>query len=94
MQTLINTVRATGATNILMLGGLAWANDMTGWLANEPTDPNNNLVASTHVYNFNACVSTSCWDSQIAPVAAKVPVIAGEIGENDCASGFINTLMP
>lgn len=94
MQTLVNTVRATGATNMIMLGGLAYANDMTGWLANEPTDPNNNLVASFHVYNFNTCANTSCWNSQIAPVAAKVPVIAGEIGENDCASGFINTLMP
>lgn len=94
MQTLINTVRATGATNVLMLGGLAYANDMTGWLANEPTDPNNNLVASTHIYNFNSCASASCWDTQIAPVAAKVPVIAGEVGENDCASGFINTLLP
>lgn len=94
MQMLINTVRATGATNILLLGGLAWANDMTGWLANKPTDTNNNLAASTHIYNFNACSNTSCWDSQIAPVAAQVPVIAGEIGENDCTSSFIDTLMP
>lgn len=94
MQTLINTVRATGSTNLIMLGGLAYANDLTGWLANEPTDSANGLVASFHVYNFNTCANTSCWDSQIAPVAAKVPVIAGEIGENDCAAGFINTLMP
>ncbi|HEY7414813.1 MAG TPA: cellulose binding domain-containing protein [Ktedonobacteraceae bacterium] len=93
MQTLINTVRATGATNILMLGGLAYSNDLTGWLANEPTDPDNNLAASVHIYNFNSCASTSCWSSQIAPVAAKVPVVAGEIGENDCAHGFIDTLM-
>lgn len=93
MQTLVNTVRATGATNVLMLGGLAYSNDLSGWLANEPTDPQNNLAASVHIYNFNSCANTSCWDSQIAPVAAKVPVIAGEIGENDCASTFINTLM-
>lgn len=93
MQTLVNTVRATGATNVIMLGGLAYSNDLSGWLANEPTDPQNNLVASVHIYNFNTCASSSCWDSQVAPVAAKVPVIAGEIGENDCASGFISTLM-
>ncbi|HEY0753239.1 MAG TPA: cellulase family glycosylhydrolase [Ktedonobacteraceae bacterium] len=93
MQTLINTVRATGATNVLMLGGLAWSNDLSGWLANKPTDPQNNLVASVHIYNFNACSNSGCWDSQIAPVAASVPVLAGEIGENDCASGFISTLM-
>ena len=93
MQTLINTVRATGATNVLMLGGLAFSNDLSQWLANEPTDPDNNLAASFHDYNFNACVDTNCWNSQVAPVAAKVPVIAGEIGENDCASGFINSVM-
>ena len=49
MQTLINTVRATGATNIIMLGGLAYSNDLSGWLANKPTDSQNNLVASTHI---------------------------------------------
>lgn len=93
MQTLVNTVRATGATNIIMLGGLAFSNDLSGWLANKPTDSLNNLVASVHIYNFNTCSNASCWDSQIAPVAASVPVIAGEIGENDCAHGFIDTLM-
>jgi hypothetical protein len=93
MQTLVNTVRATGATNILMLGGLAYSNDLSGWLANEPSDPDHNLAASTHIYNFNACNNSSCWNSQIAPVAASVPVIAGELGENDCADTFINGLM-
>lgn len=93
MQTLVNTVRATGATNVILLGGLAFSNDLSSWLANEPKDPDNNLAASTHIYNFNACSNVSCWTSTIAPVAAKVPVLAGEIGENDCASGFINTLM-
>jgi len=93
MQTLINTVRATGATNILMLGGLAWSNDLSQWLANKPSDPQNNIAASAHIYNFNACASSSCWDSQIAPVAAQVPVIIGEFGENDCASSFSATLM-
>lgn len=92
MQTLINDVRAAGSTNVLMLGGLAYSNDLTGWLANKPTDSDNNLAASLHVYNFNSCSNTSCWSSQVAPVAAQVPVIAGEIGENDCASSFINTL--
>jgi hypothetical protein len=94
MQTLVNTVRATGATNILMVGGLAWANDLTGWLANKPSDPLNNLAASLHIYNFNACDTTSCLDSQVAPVKSQYPVIAGEMGENDCAHGFIDTIMP
>lgn len=93
MQTLVNTVRAAGATNVIMLGGLSYANDLSQWLTYEPTDPDNNLIASWHSYNFNNCSGESCWNSQIAPVIAKVPVIAGEIGENDCADGYIDQLM-
>lgn len=93
MQTLVNTVRATGARNVIMLGGLAYANNLSQWLAYEPKDPDHNLVASWHSYNFNPCNNTSCWNSQIAPVIAQVPVIAGEIGENDCADHYIDGLM-
>jgi hypothetical protein len=93
MQSLVNSVRATGASNVIMLGGLAYSNDLTGWLAHEPTDPDHNLAASWHSYNFNACAGSSCWDSQIAPVLASVPLVAGEIGENDCAGGYVNSLM-
>ena len=93
MQTLVNTVRATGAANVIMLGGLAYSNDLTEWLTYKPTDPDNNLAASWHSYNFNTCSTQSCWTSQIAPVIASVPLIAGEIGENDCADGYVDPLM-
>ena len=92
MQTLVNAVRSTGANNVIMLGGLEWSNDLTQWLQHEPTDPDHDLAASWHSYNFNACSNQSCWTSQVAPVAASVPVIAGEIGENDCAGSYINPL--
>jgi hypothetical protein len=92
-QSLVNTVRATGATNIIMLGGLQYSNALSQWLTYKPTDSTGNLVAAWHVYNFNVCSNTGCYDQRAAPVAAAVPLIAGEIGENDCAHGFIDTLM-
>jgi endoglucanase len=92
-QSLVNAVRATGASNIIMVGGLAFSNDLTQWLQFRPTDPMNNLVAFAHIYNFNTCSNTSCWDSQLAPVAAQVPLTLSEIGENDCAHGFVDGLM-
>ncbi len=92
MQQMINAVRGAGANNVIMLGGEEYANDLTGWLQFKPTDPDNNLVASWHSYNFNTCSTQSCWTSQVAPVIAAVPVIAGEIGENDCAGTYINPL--
>jgi endoglucanase len=92
-QTLVNSVRATGATNVILLGGLAYSNDLTQWLQYKPTDSTGNLAAFAHIYNFNTCANTSCWDSQLAPVAQSVPLTLSEIGENDCAHGFIDTLM-
>jgi len=93
MQTLVNSVRATGATNVIMTGGLTWTNDLSQWLAYKPADSTGNLMASWHSYNFNGCVSTSCWDSTIGTVAAKVPVQAGEIGQNSCAHDYIDQVM-
>ncbi|MFI1523570.1 cellulase family glycosylhydrolase [Kitasatospora cineracea] len=90
MQSLVDAVRATGATNVILTGGLTWTNDLSQWLAHQPVDPTGNLVASWHSYNFNGCVTTACWDSTIGAVAAKVPVQAAEIGQNNCDHDYID----
>jgi hypothetical protein len=93
MQSLLRAVRSTGATNTIIMGGLRYSNDMTGWLANAPADPARQLAVSFHLYNFAPCNTTACWDGQVAPVAASVPVVTGELGEIDCATWFVNTYM-
>ncbi|MFF8383260.1 cellulose binding domain-containing protein [Streptomyces kanasensis] len=93
MQDLLDAVRATGARNLVLVPGLAYANDLSRWLAHAPTDPAGNLAAAWHVYNFNTCSTESCWDATLAPVAARVPLVAGEIGENTCGHGFIDRVM-
>jgi endoglucanase len=93
MQDLVDAVRATGATNVVMTAGLRWTNDLTQWLAFKPADPTGNLMASWHSYNFNACVTASCWDNEIGTVAAQVPLLAGEIGQDTCAHDYIDQVM-
>ncbi|MEW2515297.1 cellulose binding domain-containing protein [Streptomyces sp. NPDC046870] len=93
MQDLVDSVRATGARNVIMAGGLAYSNDLSQWNAYRPTDPAGNLAAAYHVYNFNSCASESCWNSTLAPVAAQVPLVAGEIGENTCSHGFTDRVV-
>jgi len=93
MQTLVRAIRATGANNAIMLGGLGYANDMTEWLKYEPIDPDHNLIASWHSYSFNSCSNEYCWNSQVARVIARVPLVAGEIGELDCTDNYIEPLM-
>ncbi|MGW5425450.1 cellulase family glycosylhydrolase [Streptomyces sp. NPDC003943] len=93
MQDLVDAVRGTGAQNLLLVPGLAYSNDLSQWLAHRPTDPAGRLAAAWHVYNFNSCVDETCWGSTLAPVAAQVPLVAGEIGENTCGHGFVDRVM-
>jgi hypothetical protein len=94
MQSLVNAVRSTGATQPLMLGGLQWSSDESGWLKYEPKDPDGQLVVSFHTYNFSGCNNIACWDATIKPLAATVPVVTGELGENGCTDTYIDTYMP
>jgi endoglucanase len=93
MQELVDSVRATGATNVIMLGGPEYASDLASWLAAEPVDPLGNLAASWHIYNFSWCNTRTCWDGAAATVAQHVPLILGELGEDDGGSAFVDSLM-
>jgi hypothetical protein len=93
MQELLNDVRATGATNVVMSPGVQYTNTLDNWLQYEPSDPLHQLAASFHGYNFNICITVSCWTSELAPVAAQVPLISGEIGEDDPAATYIDAYM-
>jgi hypothetical protein len=94
MQSLVTAARSTGATNVIMLGGLNFSNDITGLLPPyRPADPANQLAASFHVYNFNPCKTTACWDADLLPVVAQMPIVAGEIGEDDGTATLIDAFM-
>jgi hypothetical protein len=83
MQTLLDTIRAAGATQPVLVGGLDFANDLTQWATHAPHDPVNQEAASFHNYMGKSCDNVGCWNSQIAPVAANVPVVTGEFDEDN-----------
>jgi endoglucanase len=93
MQELLDAVRSAGATNVVLAGGLGWSSDLSAWLSHRPDDPAHQLVAAFHTYNFSGCSTQGCWDSTVAPVAQQVPVITTELGEDDCAGGYVEPLM-
>jgi endoglucanase len=92
MQQLVSAVRATGANQPLLVGGLQYALDLSGWLADEPTDPDRDLVASIHSYGGRSPCSSACM-STVLSVARKAPVIFGELGEVDCGTAYIDPMM-
>jgi endoglucanase len=83
MKQLVKTIRGLGASNVIMLGGLRYSNSLSQWLKYKPSDPQNNLVASWHIYpNGNLCNTIACYEAMIDPVIKKVPLVAGEVGES------------
>lgn len=84
MQTLVDTVRSAGARNVLLVSGLHWSNDLSQWLAYEPHDSLHNIAASWHVYTRQSpCADVACYTRELAPVAAQVPLVAGEFGADE-----------
>ena len=81
-QELVKAVRSTGATNVILMGGMAWSNDLTHWLDFAPlaADPLQQSAAVWHSYANNACSHKDCWEKTIAKVAAQVPVVVTEMG--------------
>jgi len=89
MQTLLDAVRATGAEQLVMLGGLGYANDLSGWKSHRPLDPLCNTAPSYHQYQ-TGCTSESCWNYRLPDIMATLPLITGEVGQKDCQHDFID----
>lgn len=92
MQHLVDAVRRVEASNVILIGGLAYSNDLSKWLEYRPNDPLGQIVASAHLYNFNWCNNWNCWEETLQPIAKEVPFIIGEFGQNDCDSWYVKNL--
>src|SRR3954469_21548307 len=95
MQQMLNAVRSTGAKQVVVAGGIDWSHKLDGWLQHKPQDPTGNLMAAFHVYQppLSNCSDTNCWNGVLKTIAQNVPVLTGEMGEQDCAHGFIDGYM-
>jgi endoglucanase len=92
MQELVNAVRSTGARQPLLLGGLAYASDLSGFTAHAPKDPVHALIASEHSYGGLSPCEGAC-RAAILATHRHYPVLFGELGETDCQHGYIDAMM-
>ncbi len=84
MQALVDTVRSTGAKNVVVVGGLDWAYDLRGVLDGHGLSDKagNGIVYATHIYPWK-----KDWDANVTPVIAKHPVLVGEVGTKPWKQG-------
>lgn len=81
MQQLLDTVRAAGAKNVVIAGGLDWAYDFSGILAGRQlSDPQGNgVIYANHCYD-NKDDSVDEWITNMEKASAKLPIIVSEFG--------------
>ncbi len=89
MQALVNAVRATGATNLVLVGGINWGYE----LSQLPTYAisGSNIVYDTHPYPYSGKMPAD-WDASFGNLSATYPMISTENGEYDCASTYVSQL--
>jgi hypothetical protein len=100
MQSLVDAVRSTGATNVVMVTGISWAQDLSRWIEYVPKDPLGQLACSWHAYpKYGATYGTpeyndpgmgpDAWGWIDAILTAGYPIIIGETGDRS-APGTTN----
>ena len=77
MQMLVDAVRATGAKNVVVCGGLDWGYDLSGVLKGYALSDTlgNGIMYSAHVYPWKGN-----WQGKFLDIAAQHPVLIGEVG--------------
>jgi hypothetical protein len=79
MQQMYDAVRATGAENLVVIGGIGWAYDLSRVPQNRVAG--HNIVYATHPYGGASERAPSTWDSSWGFLTATDPVIVTEFGD-------------
>ena len=86
MQQLYDAVRAAGAENLVVMGGLSWAYDLSG--VPDHRVSGYNILYATHPYNNSAASKASNFDTYWGLLTKTDPVIVTEFGDGgECSSG-------
>jgi enterochelin esterase family protein len=83
MRRLLDTVRATGAKNVVVVGGLDWSYDFSGILDNRRlADPQGRgVIYDNHAYPFKG-ETVEKWVARMEKATATLPVLVGEFGSD------------
>ncbi|HSI72334.1 MAG TPA: glycoside hydrolase family 5 protein [Fimbriimonas sp.] len=81
MQALLNTVRSTGAKNLIVAGGLDWSYDLSGFLKGYALkDPKGRgVLYACHAYPFKGD-TVEKWLTKVDAALPHIPVIVSEFG--------------
>jgi endoglucanase len=92
MQALINAIRKNAMFQPILVDCLNYSSDCSQFITNMPSDPSGKIVGDIHLYNTGWTVRDFANKVNYF-VRDGTPVLIGELGEYDCAHGFIDSIM-
>ena len=90
MQEMYNAVRAAGAENTVIVGGLNWAYDLSGVATNKVTGYN--VAYATHPYDYEG-KQLANWATGFGFLASQYPVIMTEFGQYCATNTYVADLL-
>ncbi len=90
MQALVDTIRGTGANNLVVIGGMNWGYDLSQLATYKLTGAS--IVYDTHPYPYTD-KQANTWDAAFGIPSRTYPVISAESGEYDCDSTYMGQLL-
>ncbi len=90
-QAIVDTIRATGATQPIDISGINFAGDLSQWEAFKPTDPLSQLIVGFNDFDYTKNFPGAAPD--LTRLAATYPVLIGGFGDTNCTSKFSRRLM-
>jgi endoglucanase len=90
MQELYDTVRDAGADNLVVIGGLDYAYDLSGVPSNRIDGYN--IVYATHPYDFDS-KQPAAWPDDWGFLAESDPIFVTEFGSFDCDATYSQQLI-
>ena len=108
MQQMLDTIRRTGAKNVVLVGAPSWSQDLSQWVSHQPRDPLHQLGAVWHAYPDSGDAGSTRasvpkhgpdayrWAERV--IAAKVPLVISETGDRNAPgtkdAPFVSRLLP
>jgi endoglucanase len=90
-QTLVDTIRAAGAPQPIIISGPEFAGDLSGWAQYMPVDPRHQLAADVSSFDYADYVLGH--RDFLSSFASSYPVILGGFGDTNCTSAYSRKVM-
>jgi aryl-phospho-beta-D-glucosidase BglC (GH1 family) len=108
MQQMLDAIRATGATNVVLIGAPSWCQDLSDWVKYAPNDPLKQIAAVWHAYpNSDKPGDVKAAEPKFGKIAfswaqnildAGYPLVITEFGDRNApgteGAPFVSQLLP